>query len=143
MDWIWGERPIAVDRLSVYLQAGIMTTDFWDKHGHAVAYVDDDKQSIYMQDGTPVAWLCEGGVYTYRGKFLGWLYEGWIFGRDGKCVLFTDRAQPGPVKPFRIPAEGRGERGLMPSRESRDPATRRPGRSPMWSSTDAFSFFNQ
>lgn len=120
-----------------------MTTDFWDKHGRAVAYLDDDKQSIYMADGKPVGWLCEGGVYTYGGKFLGWLYEGWIFGRDGKCVLFTEQAQPGPVKPFRQPAEGRGERGLRPSRETRDVAVRRRWRSPLWSSMDIAGFFGQ
>ena len=120
-----------------------MITDLWDKHGHAVAYVDDDKESIYMRDGTPVAWLSEAGVYTYGGKFLGWLYEGWMFGRDGKCVLFTERAQTGAVKPFRQAAEDRGDQGLRPSRESRDTICRRPGRAHMWSSTDALEFFRQ
>src|ERR1017187_6691934 len=76
-----------------------MTMELWDKHGHAVAYVDGDQESIYLQDGTPAGWLSGNGIYTYGGKFLGWLYEGWIFGRDGKCVLFTERAQPGAVKP--------------------------------------------
>ena len=120
-----------------------MITDLWDKHGQAVAYVDNDKESIYMRDGTPVAWLSEGGVYTYGGKFLGWLYQGWIFGRDGKCVLFTERADSGPVKPFRQVAEDRADQGLRPSRASRDTSCRRPGRSHMWSSTDALSFFRQ
>jgi hypothetical protein len=120
-----------------------MITDLWDKHGQAVAYVDDDKESIYMRDGTPVAWLCESGVYAYGGRFLGWLYEGWIFGRDGKCVLFTERAQPGPVKPFRQPALDRSDQGLRPSRGARDAASRRPGRSHMWSSKDLSSFFSQ
>lgn len=83
-----------------------MITDLWDKHGHAVAYVDEDKVSIYMRDGTPVAWLSDSGVYTYGGKFLGWLYEGWIFGRDGKCVLFTERAQTGACEA--LPSGGGG-----------------------------------
>ena len=120
-----------------------MITDLWDKHGHAIAYVDEDHVSIYLRDGTPVAWLSESGVYTYGGKFLGWFYEGWVFGRDGKCVLFTERAQPGPVKPFRQVAEDRGDQGFCPSREPRNAAGRRPGRSHMWASTDASSFFRQ
>jgi|SRR5579871_2692878 len=120
-----------------------MITDLWDKHGCAVAYVDEDKVSIYMRDGTPVAWLSESCVYTYGGKFLGWLYEGWIFGADGKCVLFTERAQPGPVKPFRQVAGDRGDQVLQPSRGSRDAASRRPGRSHLWASTDALAFFRQ
>ena len=106
-----------------------------------MAYVDGDGESIYMRDGTPVAWLRENGVYAYSGKLLGWLYEGWIFGHDGKCVLFTERAQPGAVKPFRQTAGARGDQGIRPSRATRDTACRRPGRSPMWSLTDALSFF--
>ena len=91
-----------------------MMTDLWGKHGHAVAYVDEDKESIYIiRDGTPVAWLSESGVYACRGTFLRWFYEGWIFERDEKCVLFTERAQPGPVKPFRRAAEDRGDRGAV------------------------------
>ena len=119
-----------------------MTTELWDKHGQAVAYLDGDMESIYMQDGTPAGWLSGNGVYAYSGKFLGWLYEGWIFGRDGKCVLFTGRAQPGAVRPFRQPAVDRGDQALPPSRATRDSACRRPGRSTLWSSTDALSFFN-
>ena len=120
-----------------------MITDLWDKHGQAVAYVDNDKESIYMRDGTPIAWLRENGVYAYGGKFLGWLYEGWIFGHDGKCVLFTERSQPGPVKPFRQAAEEHGDQGPRPLHGERDAATRRPGRSLLWSSADALSFFRQ
>ena len=120
-----------------------MSIELWDKHGHAVAYVDDDKESIFMRDGMPVGWLRESGIYAYGGKFLGWLYEGWIFGRDGKCVLFTERAQPGAVRPFRQPATDRGDQKLRPSRGTRDSASRRPGREHLWSSADALSFFNQ
>ena len=120
-----------------------MTTDLWDKHGQPVAYVDDDKESIYLRDGTPVAWLSESGVYAYGGKFLGWLHDGWIFGRDGKCVLFTERAQTGPVKPFRQAPENRCDQTPRPFRSSRDSAGRRPGRSPLWSLGDVSSFFNQ
>jgi len=120
-----------------------MKTELWDKHGQAAAYVDDDHESIYMRDGTPVGWLNENGIYAYGGKFLGWLYEGWVFGRDGKCVLFTERSQHGPVKPFCQAAEEHGDHGLRPFRSPRDSATRRPGRCPMWSSSDALTFFKQ
>src|ERR1041385_613114 len=110
----------------------MMIIDLWDIHGEAVAYIDHDKESIFMRDGRPVAWLSENGVYTYRGKLLGWLWEGWIFGRDGKCVLFTERAQPGAPKPFRQAPEDRGEQSLRPSRDSRETAPKRPGRTSVW-----------
>ena len=83
-----------------------MATDLWDKHGHAVAYVDGDKESIYLQDGTPAGWLSGSGVYAYNGKFLGWLYEGWIFGRDGKCVLFTEKVATRGREAFPPPGGG-------------------------------------
>jgi hypothetical protein len=118
-----------------------MITDLWDSHGQAVAYIDDDKQSIYLRDGTPVAWLCENMVYTYPGKLLGWLWEGWIFGSDGKCVLFTERSQPGPTKPFRRAPEDRGNQSPRPSRDTRETSHKRPSRSAIWSSRSTQSFF--
>src|SRR5258708_30717761 len=107
--------------------------DLWDSHGRAVAYIDDDKQSIFMRDGTPVAWLSENVVYTYRGKLLGWMWEGWIFGRDGKCVLFTERSQPGAPKPFRQIPEDRADRSQRPSRHVRETPQKRRARSAVWS----------
>jgi hypothetical protein len=120
-----------------------MTTDLWDIHGQAVAYIDDDKQSVYLRDGTPVAWLSENALYTYRGKLLGWLWQGWGFGRDGKRGVFTERAQPGAPKPFRQPPEDRGDQRLRPSRDSRETAQKRPGRTTVWSSQSAQLFFTR
>ena len=118
-----------------------MITNLWDVHGHAVAYIDDDNESIYMRDGTPVAWLSESSVYTYRGKLLGWFWDGWIFGRDGKCVLFTERSQPGARKPFRQTPEDRGDQGLQPYRDARETPQKRRERSALWSSQNVLSFF--
>ncbi len=120
-----------------------MITDLWDVHGQAVAYIDEDHESIFMRDGTPVAWLSRDGIYTYRGKFLGWLWEGWVFGHDGKCVLFTERAQPKPLKPFRQAPEDRGDQQSRPMRESRQASRKRPERARLWSSMSAQAFFRQ
>lgn len=46
---------------------------FYNRRGHAVAYLDDDDISIYLYSGAPVAWLSEHSVYSYSGKHLGWL----------------------------------------------------------------------
>lgn len=120
-----------------------MPTDLLDMHGQAVAYIDNDKHSIYTWDGTPVAWLSGSGVYTYRGKLLGWFFDGWIFGLDGKCVLFTERGIYKPTKPFRLPSGSRGEQGLRPSRGGREPVRKQRERSLLWSSMNALSFFKQ
>jgi hypothetical protein len=120
-----------------------MTTDLWDSHGKAVAYIADDKESIYLSDGTPVAWLSGNGIYTYRGKLLGWMWEGWIFDRDGKCVLFTERAQPGAPKPFRQMPEDRADRGRCPNRDARETLQKRRERADIWSGKDVRSFFTR
>jgi len=118
-------------------------TNLWDMHGRVAAYIDNDNESIYMSDGTPVAWLSGNGIYTYRGHLLGWLWEGWIFGRDGKCVLFTERAQPGAPKPFRQPPEDRADQLLRPSRDTRDTPQKRRERASVWSAESALSFFTR
>jgi hypothetical protein len=117
-----------------------MLIELWDIHGEAVAYIDHDQESIYLQDGSPVAWLSDSNLYTYRGKHLGWLWEGWIFGRDGKCVLFTEQARPGAVKPFRQPPGGRGDQNLRPHRDTREIPQKRRERSTLWSAQSARSF---
>jgi hypothetical protein len=115
--------------------------DLWDVHGAAVAYLDADTQSVYLNDGTPVAWLSGNALYTYRGKLVGWLWEGWIFGRDGKCILFTKGAQPGAPRPFRKPPGDRGDQRPCPWRDTRESAPKRPGRMNVWSPRDARLFF--
>lgn len=119
-----------------------MLKDLWDVHGQAVAYIDHNQESIFLQDGTPVAWLAGCNVFTYRGQHLGWLWEGWIFGRDGRCVLFTAQARPGAVKPFCQPPETRGEQGPCPNRNSRDALQKRHQRLIVWSSQSARAFFS-
>lgn len=118
-----------------------MLTDLWDSHGTAVAYIDDDRESIYLQDGTPVAWLSGSTLYTFRGRLLGWFWQGWVFGRDGKCVLFTERAQPGAPRPFPRTPDARGDKGLQPSRAVHEPVRKRPGRLAVWSGADIRAFF--
>jgi hypothetical protein len=120
-----------------------MSTDLWDSHGQAVAYIADDKESIYLTDGTPVAWLSGNAVYTYRGKLLGWLWEGWIFDRDGKCVLFTEHAQPGAPRPFRQRPEDRADQGTRPNRDSHETPLKRRERALVWSPQSARSFFTR
>lgn len=119
-----------------------MSTDLWDAHGDPIAYIDDDKESVFFYDGTPIAWIAGNCLYTYRGRLLGWYYEGWIFGADGKCVLFGERAQPGATKPFRKNVGDRTDKTVCPSRSSRDTMRKRPIRASVWSGTSARAFFN-
>jgi hypothetical protein len=120
-----------------------MLTNLWDSHGTAVAYIDDDHESVYLQDGSAVAWISGVNLYSYRGRLLGWYYQGWVIDLEGKCLLFSERAQPGAVRPFTRLPEDRGDKALRPSRSVPDPSRKRPSRAKTWSSIDARTFFTQ
>ncbi len=65
----------------------------FDESCNAVAYIAvDDEQTIYLWEGTPVAYLYEENVYGFNGVHLGWFIEGVMFGRDG-CILCTIRSK--------------------------------------------------
>jgi hypothetical protein len=72
---------------------------FYDCSGAAIAYLDEDAESIYLFDGTPVAWLDDYSIYSYSGKHKGWLIDSWVRDHDGRCVFFTEDAKGGPVRP--------------------------------------------
>lgn len=66
----------------------------YDKEKAAIVYIDyDDEATIYMWEGTPVAYLVSDHavtpadeVYGFSGKCLGWYHEGVLYGRDGYAV---------------------------------------------------------
>jgi hypothetical protein len=45
---------------------------FYDERRRAIAWmVEDSYWSIYLYDGTPVAWVVDGAIYSYPGRYLG------------------------------------------------------------------------
>ncbi|WP_405230120.1 4-fold beta flower protein [Lentisalinibacter sediminis] len=40
----------------------------YNSSGRAIAYIDDDSQSIYLYSGKPVAWISDDAVYAYSGR---------------------------------------------------------------------------
>ncbi len=72
----------------------------FDKKGEPIAYIDEkDDFTIYLWDGTPVAYLLQKGkssnlkkdnfsVYGFNGKHLGWLVEGIIRDLEGNATGF-------------------------------------------------------
>ena len=52
--------------------------ELWDATGRPVAYIDEDGESVYLWNGTPVAFVSDDAVHSYRGRFLGWFDDGWI-----------------------------------------------------------------
>lgn len=116
-------------------------TTLYNVRGRAVAYIDRDGKSIYLYDGTPVAWLSEACVYAYSGRFLGWMKDGWLVARDGTRAFFTQASSGGPAKPARQARPARGARGARPARGAREARPARPAARYGWSANSDESFF--
>ena len=111
--------------------------------GEAVAYIYDDGESIYLFNGSPVAWLSDDRVYGYNGRYLGWYQMGWVYDRAGKPALFTREASGGPARPARRARPAHGARRARPARRARQAAPARPARRMSWSPLSGNQFFNQ
>jgi hypothetical protein len=76
-----------------------MERTLYDKDGNAVAYVADDyHETIYLWDGSPVAYLHEERqVYGINGRHLGWFINDIVFNHDGERIGFTSNSCPIPI----------------------------------------------
>ena len=115
----------------------------YSSKGEAVAYIDDDGQSIYLFNGQPVAWMSKDQIYTYRGRYLGWRQGGWFYDRSGHPALYTSEASGGPVKPARSARPARSVRSARPARGACEAAPARPARGTSWSTLSGVQFFNR
>jgi hypothetical protein len=73
-----------------------MQTTLYDKNGEAEAYVTDDyHNTIYLWDGSPVAYLYDDEhVYGINGRHLGWFTGDILFTNNGERIGFTAGACP-------------------------------------------------
>lgn len=71
--------------------------------GGAVAYIDSDRESIYLWTGEAVCYLSGENVYGWNGSHLGWWRDGVIYDRSGYRVGFI--RQRCPVAPYAAPAK--------------------------------------
>ncbi len=106
----------------------------YDRRGRASAYIDmEDDYTVYLWDGTPVAYVVGENVYGFNGRHLGWFEEGVLFDRFGHSVGFTGKTCPTETEeePPRSAKETKpGKRGM---------AT--PPMKPLFSSTPSFEDF--
>ncbi|WP_421778299.1 4-fold beta flower protein [Ferruginivarius sediminum] len=115
----------------------------YNSFGKAVAYIDDDQESVFLYSGKPVAWLSGHDVFSYSGRYVGWCQDGWFYDRSGKPAFFTDNARGGPAKPARAARPARGARGARPARGAREARPARPARSLSWSPVSNEQYFSQ
>tara|TARA_B100000579_G_C22334341_1_gene621995 strand:+ start:145 stop:570 length:426 start_codon:yes stop_codon:yes gene_type:complete len=70
----------------------------FNSEGDAVAYIDtnDEDNTIYLWDGTPVAYLSPQSnhynVYGFNGNHLGWYEDGIVWDEDGDAIGFIKGA---------------------------------------------------
>lgn len=65
----------------------------FDNNGNAIAYIEDD-QTIYLWDGTPVAYLDSNDIFGFNGKHLGWFEGEIVWNHDGKRNGFNKKSLP-------------------------------------------------
>jgi len=72
-----------------------------DSDGDAIAYIDtdDEDNTIYLWNGTPVAYLSPKSsyydIYGFNGNHLGWFEDGIVRNEDGDVVGFQKGAVSG------------------------------------------------
>lgn len=67
----------------------------FDNNGSPIAYVaDDGNATIYMWDGTAVAYIREEHVYGFNGVHLGWFDNGVVRDSQGAPVGFVKQMCP-------------------------------------------------
>ena len=76
---------------SFSLALNAQQTSLFDRDGEARAYIDYDKDAtIFMWDGTPIAFLKKDGsdicIFGFNGSFMGWYEDGIIYDRNGYVV---------------------------------------------------------
>jgi len=71
--------------------ANAQQVSLYDSEGEARAYIDyDEEATIFLWDGTPVAFVEKDGsdlcVFGFNGSFLGWYEDGIIYDKKGDAV---------------------------------------------------------
>jgi hypothetical protein len=75
-----------------------METTLFNKHGRPVAYLADDRKTIYTWDGRAVAYILEDKVYGWNGRHLGWFNDGTVFDIFGLRAGFVRNKSPIPTQ---------------------------------------------
>ena len=71
--------------------ANAQEVSLYDSEGEAIAYIDfSEDATVYMWDGTPVAFLekdrSDVCVFGFNGNFMGWYEDGIIYDKKGYAV---------------------------------------------------------
>lgn len=117
---------------------------FYDREGVPTAYLDSDREHIYLFDGSPGAYIHEDAVYGFDGTQYGWFEQGWVRDLDGFCVLFTEAARiGGPSKPSRYEIPAKWAKSARPFKRARAAKCSKTAYRAAWSEMTASQFFRR
>lgn len=117
---------VALILLLVSAEASANETTLFDSQGNATAYFVQRSLTIFLWNGTPVAylqpksWGADYAVYGFNGDHLGWLDDGVVRDHDGYAVGFVKGAVTNvltriePIKRLKRLEPLRGLRRLEP-----------------------------
>lgn len=142
---VWGESPCPEYSVGSAGQitcphGEAMAIDFYSKSGKPIAYTDDGEH-IYTFSGKPVAYLDGHAVHSFSGQHIGWFEDGWIRDKTGKCVLFTDAASGGPLKPVKNVKPVKGVKHVKPIKGVKHVRSVKAVKSLSWSPLSGEQFF--
>ena len=117
---------------------------FYDEDRRAIAWmVEDSYWSIYLYDGTPVAWAVDNAIYSYPGRYLGCIEDGWVWDRYGRAVMYTNEAEEAAdmaTHTLPPPRAARKARPPLGPREARPPPVERES---VWAVESGEAFFRR
>lgn len=116
--------------------------EFFDRTGRATCY-SPDGEHLYLWNGRPSGFICDGKIYSFKGRVLGWIENGWLYDRRNAPALFSEDAVGGPVKPVRKVKPVKAVRAVRPVRGVRQVAHVRPVKSLNWSQFAGPEYFEQ
>jgi hypothetical protein len=130
-----------VTLLSFTLVVNAQQISLFDSEGEARAYIDyDEDATIFMWDGTPVAFLEKDGsdicVFGFNGSFMGWYEDGIIYDKKGYAV----GARKGATNMSLRSERSKSSQRSTPSRPSTPSTPSQPSWKSSWSSTSLTEF---
>ena len=112
---------------------------FYDRSGKPICYRSEkDNETLYLFNGTPVAYIYDTSVYSFRGRHLGWFENGWVYDNNGYCVFFTQDAYGGPAKPIKRVTPIKHATRIKPVKSIKAVRPIRPVKRLQWGDSDDF-----
>ena len=127
-------------RLPRLREGGIVEVTLYDRSGRPTAYIEmENDHTVYLWDGSPVAYTDGDNVYGFNGRHLGWFEQGILYDRYGQGIGFTSESCPS-----RVSSESpKGQKKVRPGKSGTATPPMKPVYDPTASDDDLTLFLRQ